>query len=283
VPFVHEGLAAGEAVMVAVIESRGRWLRGALGASAAQVRFVDMAELGANPARIIPAWRSFLDEHADSRQVRGIGEPIWDGRRPEEILECQLHEALLNVAVPPDIPFWLLCPFDAERLDDAVIEEVYRSHPAVVADRQYRGSHLYGGRDHVETIWGSELPSIDAIPDELRFDRTNVHEVSSFVASRAYSAQVSVDRAASLAVVVAQLATSSLQRGSDGGIVRCWTRSEAVVCEVHDASTIADPMVGRRTPTKGQRHPLWNAGEESDLLQVRSTASGTTVRVHLWL
>ena len=45
------------------------------------------------------------------------------------MLECQLHEALLNVAVEPQIPFWLLCPYDAERLDDSVLAEAYRSHP----------------------------------------------------------------------------------------------------------------------------------------------------------
>ena len=39
-------------------------------------------ELGANPARIIPAWQEFVAEHAaPGRRVRGIGEPIWAGRR----------------------------------------------------------------------------------------------------------------------------------------------------------------------------------------------------------
>ncbi|HZA02940.1 MAG TPA: MEDS domain-containing protein, partial [Propionibacteriaceae bacterium] len=49
VPFVTDGLDAGEPVMVAVVQEHGEWLREALGAKADQVLFYDMAELGRNP------------------------------------------------------------------------------------------------------------------------------------------------------------------------------------------------------------------------------------------
>ena len=54
-PFVEEGLGAGEAVMVAVVRRHANWLREWLGPQARKVKFVDMAKLGRNPARIIPA------------------------------------------------------------------------------------------------------------------------------------------------------------------------------------------------------------------------------------
>ncbi len=79
-----------------------------------------MTQLGSNPARIIPAWRDFLDEHPGT-PVRGVGEPIWGGRRPAEIVECQLHEALLNVAISPATPLWLRCPYDATQLAESVL------------------------------------------------------------------------------------------------------------------------------------------------------------------
>ncbi|MGI8873571.1 MAG: hypothetical protein ACR2KP_04455 [Egibacteraceae bacterium] len=31
-------------------------------------------------------------------RLRGAGEPIWPERRPAELVECQRHESLLNVA-----------------------------------------------------------------------------------------------------------------------------------------------------------------------------------------
>ena len=70
------------------------------------------ASWAAIPPESFPPGRSSWTHHA-GRPVRGIGEPIWPGRRPEELLECQLHEALLNVAVDPEVPFWLICPYDA--------------------------------------------------------------------------------------------------------------------------------------------------------------------------
>src|SRR4051812_28437618 len=82
VPFVRAGVAAGEPVMVALIPERLTLLRDALGEEGAGVRFVDMSQLGRNPARILPAWREFVDRAgADGHPVRGIGEPIWAGRR----------------------------------------------------------------------------------------------------------------------------------------------------------------------------------------------------------
>ncbi len=177
VPFIEEGLSAGEPVMVAMIREHANWLRGALGAAARKVKFVDMAVLGRNPARIIPAWQSFLDDHsADGKPVRGIGEPIWAGRRPEEVLECQLHEALLNVAVDPKTPFWLICPYDVRGLDAEVIEEAHRSHLTVVEGSNPRGHPLYGGRTHVEAMFEAELAPLAGDPGESIFTRENVGE-----------------------------------------------------------------------------------------------------------
>ena len=105
VPFVLEGLEAGEPVMAAVAPGHVDLLRDALGGAADEIQLLDMGRLGANPARIIPAWREFTDAHAGpGRPVRGIGEPVWSARRGSELAECQLHEALLNYAVGPGLP-----------------------------------------------------------------------------------------------------------------------------------------------------------------------------------
>src|SRR6478752_98684 len=92
-PFIRDGVDARQPVMVAVIGPRIAALRTELGTAAQSVEFVDMSELGRNPARIIPAWREFIDRHRSAGPVRGVGEPIWAGRRAAELQECQLHEA----------------------------------------------------------------------------------------------------------------------------------------------------------------------------------------------
>jgi hypothetical protein len=69
-------------------------LQNELDANTPLVHFADMAAVGTNPARIIPAGQDFLTDHAvPGRRVRGIGEPIWAQRSPAELAECQRHEA----------------------------------------------------------------------------------------------------------------------------------------------------------------------------------------------
>ena len=122
VPFIDDAVQAEEPILVVLSAAKIDRLREALGAAAEPVLFADMAEVGANPARIIPAWQEFLSGHGEpGRRMRGIGEPIWADRSPAELVECERHEALLNVAFA-DPSFWLLCPYDTGALAPEVIE-----------------------------------------------------------------------------------------------------------------------------------------------------------------
>ncbi len=73
VPFIREGVRAGEPVMAALTADKLDLLRDELGPDGEAVRFADMEEIGRNPATIIPAWRAWLDEHDAGRPLRGIG------------------------------------------------------------------------------------------------------------------------------------------------------------------------------------------------------------------
>jgi hypothetical protein len=83
VPFVLDGVPLGQPVILAVTPvrlgaSRPRWDPDAPG-----VAFVDMAELGATPVRIIPALTSFVDTFGGpGRPVRASGRPYGQGGAP---------------------------------------------------------------------------------------------------------------------------------------------------------------------------------------------------------
>ena len=63
-PFVREGLERGEPVLVVVQREKIDRLRAALDGGAERVLFADMAEVGTNPAHIIPLWADFVGERA---------------------------------------------------------------------------------------------------------------------------------------------------------------------------------------------------------------------------
>jgi anti-sigma regulatory factor (Ser/Thr protein kinase) len=284
VPFVLDGIALGQPVMVAVAPPRLGQLRAAVGADAPGVAFVDMTEVGANPARIIPAWRAFVDEHA-GRAVRGIGEPVWAGRRATEVVECHLHEALLNLAVEPDVPLWLLCPYDADALPAPVITEAARSHPALREGEAYRGSTSYGGTHLVDTLFGADLPDPPLETTAVIFTREDLGQLRGRVRGHAAAAGLRPDRAADLVAAVTEVATNSIRHGGGGGTLRIWRDQDALICEITDTGHITDPLAGRRTPAPATAsgRGLWLANQLADLLQTRSGPAGTTTRLHTWL
>lgn len=283
VPFVREGIDAGEAVMVVVIPEHATWIRNDLGSAASQVHFVDMWELGRNPARIIPAWQKFLDDWSGAgRPARGIGEPIWPGRRPEEIVECQLHEALLNLAVDPELPFWLVCPYDSDHLDTGVIAEAARSHPALATVASYQGSGSYRGQDHAQEMFTAELPAPGGRPTEMfAVNYSNLRSTVEYVALHAAAADLWSDKIVQLTDAVRALAVDSLHRGADRVHIQLWNQPDALICDVTDDTSIDDLLIGRRAPLQTGQNSLWFANHRCDLVQTRSRGGGTTIRLHM--
>ena len=280
VPFIREGLKAREPVMVAVPQEGIRLLEDALGDDAPAVRFTDMAELGRNPARIIPAWRAFAGEHG-SRPIRGIGEPIWAARRDAELAECQVHESLINMAFAGTDGFSLMCPYDVAGLEPAVIHEARCSHP-IVSDGTDGGlaSECYRG---LEPPAASPLPPPRGRADVLSFQLDTLADVRELVAQRATAAGLDPDKTGQLVLAANELACNSVRHGGGFGVLRVWVDGDAVVCEVRDRGRIGDPLAGRHSPQLDQVDGwgLWIVNQTCDLVEVRSGSAGTVVRARI--
>ncbi|HET7475238.1 MAG TPA: sensor histidine kinase [Dermatophilaceae bacterium] len=278
-PFVVGGLEERQPVLVAVTPTRLGWLRSALGPDAELVQFVDMTVAGANPARIIPMWQAFL-QRADGEPVRGIGEPIWAGRRPVELSECQLHEALLNHAVAADTPLWLLCPYDTGSLDQAVLDEVYRSHPASDMSR-LEPAHL----DRAGELFAAQLPpGPHTVLVRHVVTVTALSAMRAAVETAASGEGLPAERVYGLVLAAHEVATNSLTHGEGEPVLTLWATPESVVCEVRDQGRIIDPLIGRVAPAvdAGSGRGVWMANQLCDLVQVRSGETGTVTRLHMW-
>ena len=277
VPFLRAGLELGEPALVAVRASNTALLEGELGADAEAIRFAEMETLGSNPARIIPFWRDFVDEHRGG-PVRGIGEPVWPGRQPDELEECRRHESLLNIAFAT-MPAWsLLCPYDGA-LDDAVLSALGCSHPTV----ESRGVDAIGAT-YVEEpdCFAGDLPD-PGDGDGFEFDRTGLFDVRQRVTWAAKSAGLPERAATDLVVAASELAANSIVHGGGSGTLRVWREGGRVLVEVEDRGTIAKPLAGRvkPAPTQVGGRGLWLANQFCDLVQIRSGAAGTTVRLQM--
>jgi anti-sigma regulatory factor (Ser/Thr protein kinase) len=279
--FLRDGFEAGEPILVAVNRPKIRALRGELHGEGERLSFADIEVLGRNPACIIPAWARFVDEHrSTAARVRGVGEPAWPGRTAAELDECDLHERLLNLAFD-SCAFWLRCPYDAARLPDSVTARVHEAHDIVVRDRVSELVELDHDRLVAPFAQPLDEPPLTAACVQFNDDR-GIAQLRECVASRARELGSSEERTADIVLAVHEIATNSLRYGHGSGTARLWVDDGSLVCEIRDAGHITDPLTGRRAPRAdaiGGRG-VWITNHLADLVQLRSSADGTTVRVY---
>jgi anti-sigma regulatory factor (Ser/Thr protein kinase) len=283
VPFLEAGIRSGEPMLVAVPPPKIAALTGALGPDAEAVTFVDMTRLGENPARIIPTWCEFVAARAPGVALRGIAEPVWAGRTPAELAECRCHEALVNLAFAHTPGFRLLCPYDTGALGDDVILEARCTHPRVRADGAARASDDYCGPDAGAMPFTLPLAAPPRHADTHAFDAWRLPHMRQVAWDHGTDAGLSAQRASDLAFALNEVTTNSVRYGGGGGTVRLWNDERSLVCDVQDHGRIDQPLAGRLPPNQGQigGWGLWLANQLCDLVQLRTFASGTTVRLHM--
>ncbi len=285
-PFVLEGLARDESVLVALPQARLVLLQEALGEDATGVRLLEMERIGANPARTIGVWADAVAEAtAAGRTVRGVGEPVWHGLRDLELVECQLHELLLNRAFD-DGPAWrLLCPYDEHRLPRSVCEAALESHPIRSTSADRGPSDRYLG-DGDLSLFAAPLarPRKGVLRGVFRGPR-DIPATRRTVAQYARTCGLSEEQVEALTLAASELATNSIRYGGGSGTVAMWVQDGAAVVEFSDAGHVTDPLSGHRFPSLEEEagRGLFLVHQLCDLVQVRSSPAGTTVRVVTWL
>jgi len=278
--FARSGLDARGTVLIAVPEPKLTLLRGALSGLGDRAHFADMGQVGINPARIIPFIRAFIDEYGDG-PVRFVGEPIWAGRTDAETVEGVRHEGLINEAFACTDAH-ILCPYDTRDLGAGVLDDARRTHPTLwdEGERIPCGDYV----DPLETYAadGRPLPEPTVDPLKVSVDGELV-SFRSVVKEHAQSAGMGPDRVASFLIAANEAAANTLVHAGGNGSARLWHDEHEVVCEVSDAGVIEDPLVGRRTPPADRSggRGVWLMNQLSDLVELRSGARGTVVRIHM--
>jgi anti-sigma regulatory factor (Ser/Thr protein kinase) len=287
IPFLTEAIAAEQPALVVVREAHIALLRAGIARSGEHIFFADMATVGRNPARIIPAWREFLDAHASAgRAVRGIGEPIWPTRTPAEVVECQRHEALLNVAFAKSTPWWLMCPYDVDALAPTVVDEAVRSHPYI---REAAGESMLSTAFRPEEMSSTHRSAPLSEPtrclESITFGAGQLALVRALAVSRASQFGMSERQLDDLVLAVNEIAANSVRHGGGQGQFRLWRDGRSLVAEISDRGTIDDPLAGRQQPgaSSERGRGLWIANQVCDLVQIRTYPTGSVVRLFISL
>jgi anti-sigma regulatory factor (Ser/Thr protein kinase) len=105
------------------------------------------------------------------------------------------------------------------------------------------------------------------------------------VAHYARSCGLPEERVEVLELAASELASNSVRHGGGSGALAMWLEPGAVVVEFSDAGRLIDPLTGRLAPSldsEGGRG-LYLVNQLCDLVAVRSSDAGTTVRVTTWM
>lgn len=283
--FIRGGIEAGEPTLVVVGAPKIDVLRDELGDDGDCVQFADMRSIGLNPARIIQAWRDFVGDHGSADQpVRGIGEPISPDRSAAELVECERHEALLNLAFAGGTGWKLMCPYDTTALRDDILEQALANHPLVDDDGGgARPSASYRGIDAIAEPFDEPLPEPTVRPNRYDVTLEGLAGLRGFVRGIASEAGLDRKRTADFVLGVHELATNSIRHGGGDGTARLWRENGSLICDMHDSGRIDSPLAGRERPGAGASSGwgLWLLNQVCDLVQVRSFADGSVVRMHM--
>ncbi len=279
IPYLEEGISAGETVLVVLPERRMRLVQETLGAAAEAAEFWHMDEIGRNPARLISAWQDFLRTCDPAKGVRGLGEPISPGRSAVEMEECELHELLFNLVFAEERALTVMCPYDTSELGDEVLAGAERSHPVCAHPHGKSVSRRYS----LDAVLEGPLSPPRRPAVTLPFSRADLAMVRHLVAQCARSAGLDTRRNEDLVLSVCEVATNSIQHGGGKGTLDVWDEEGDLVCAVRDDGRIEDPLVGRERPQPSQAsgRGLWIANQLCDLVQIRSGAGGTEVRLRM--
>jgi anti-sigma regulatory factor (Ser/Thr protein kinase) len=281
--FVDDGRRAGEPVLVVAAAPKVERLRARLGADTVGVTYADMDDVGRNPALIIPAWRQFLAEHAGNGPVRGIGEPIHAGRTGDELVECHVHEALLNRAFA-DIArdFRLMCPYDTRTLARDVVATARDTHPYVANGHGACARGAFDDGSVVDRVLRLPLSPVPANAVTYVFSGDDLSELRAVSESFAERAGVPHERVGDFVLGVHEVAVNSVHHGPGRGVLSLWEAPDRVLAQVDDTGRFSDPLAGRLEPDVGacSGRGLWLTNRLFDLVQIRSFASGAVVRMH---
>jgi anti-sigma regulatory factor (Ser/Thr protein kinase) len=140
---------------------------------------------------------------------------------------------------------------------------------------------MRGGRDPDE-LPGGALPAPAGEVQEISFVERDLQRLRGAVARWAREQQLEPTPAEELVLAVNELATNSIRYGGGRGTLRMWREGGKLMCEVSDGGRIADPLAGRVRPELGRSsgRGLWIVNQLCDMVQIRSSRSGTAIRIH---
>jgi anti-sigma regulatory factor (Ser/Thr protein kinase) len=279
VPFLREGIDAGEGAIVAHTKPGLAMMREALGSDAGQVTFVDVSSAYTRPARTLAAYHNvYVEQLQMTPTVRAVAD-VQFGPDPAEWDVWTGYEAVFNRTFG-HLPTWVICSYNANGTPDPIIEGVWQTHPEVIADGSCNASAHYEEPDRLLrriTPVPAPLSGLRSIP----FGR-DVADFREHLAREMVAENVSEAKALDMLLAATEVATNAVRHGGGVAEVRVGRAEGRFVCEIVDRGDgFDDPVAGYIAPREGVGTGLWVARQLTWRIEFLRAPREFTTRI--WL
>jgi anti-sigma regulatory factor (Ser/Thr protein kinase) len=243
VPFVEEGVAAGEPVIIGYDDRKAGLLRSWL-ADPAGVEFIGDQSLYATPAGAIATYRRLFEFHLamGAGQIRIAGDVPHpgNGRRFEgwDRYECAIN------TVWGEMPVWGRCLYDTTTAPPAVLEVAERTHPRLVSpsgqrrpSRRYQNAPVFEGLPPPADPLQAAAPLVELTGQPAAETRRALARIG--------HSRISDTTLTDLIIGASEAVSNALRHGRPPVTVRIWAAPSRIVVSVHDTGPgPADPLAG---------------------------------------
>lgn len=285
VPFLLDGLAVGDAAVVATGAGTAALIREAVEGNPL-VHVLDRADVyRARTPAAITTFRRMAEQRVSEgvRQVRVVGEVDF-GPTERDWLEWQRYEAVINDALA-GWPLWGLCVFDTRRLPDQLLDAALQTHSRVATT----GGCEVNPRFTEPAEYLRRLPVPDE-PLEATPPRLHASSVADFASlRRALAAELAgvaadEDLLQDFLLAVDEMTSNALRHGGRPVDLRLWVAADRVVCTIGDRGAGWDDPFAGYGPAHGEDLSrggmgLWLARQLCDHVDITTGPDGALVRL----
>ena len=287
VPFLLEGLAAGEAAVVATAPRTADVLRDAVDGHPLVHVLARGDVYRPRTPTAITTFRRLAEQRTSegATRVRVVGEADF-GRTERDWLEWQRYEAVINHALAA-WPLWGLCVYDTQRLPEQILDSALRTHSGVVTSAgRAPNPRFMQPAEYLGTLPVPAEALEDTEPRLTALDVTDFIDLRHRVAAELATVAGSRDAIDDYLLAVDEMSSNAARHGRPPIDLRLWTAPDRIVCTIADRGPGWDDPFAGYGPAHGEDLSrggmgLWLARQLCDHVDITTDAEGTRVRLTL--
>jgi anti-sigma regulatory factor (Ser/Thr protein kinase) len=283
-PFLLEGLAAGDAAVIAVAAQTTDLLRDAVGNDPRVLVLERDSLYRSRTPTAITTFRKLAAEHAaPGKRVRVVGELDF-GTTVADWREWQRYESVSNSAFAAS-PLWGLCVFNTQQLPEPILVSARHTHPQLrTAVGRTANSEYVDPAAYLTRLPMPDEP-LEATPPALAAaDVTDFIGLRHTVRQRLATVDGPEDLIEDFLLAVDEMASNAVRHGRPPVGLRLWSAPGTLVCTISDSGSGWDDPFAGYGPAHGEdlSHGgmgLWLARQLCDHVAIRRDEYGNSVRL----